>query len=361
MDRDSAQMTGLSGLGRGPTRPRPDLSILTDPTLVEDYSEIMKQIPHIKKDEDAQSFNASVVITPTENAHYEISGVSKLPGIQGEDHAPVIIEAETEGGVGEERRSHAADHDRNKVTDRSDASLRNDEADTSTGQVVEEDSEYAYSDSDFEDNLEERLRSLDESPESAAIETEGRVSAILARQKKGVANEDTGGLHSKGENESVQDEDDGDEDDGDEDDFKIGWNDDESDDSEEEYQPLHPPQELDPAKLYALYPFQGPDPSHCQLNQDESCTLLNDQDSYWWLVKRCTDGKIGFAPAELLETFPERLARLNCWKNENMSSQSVANKTSIDESDLEVKKSSQAPVLLDSHLQSYSKTNKSVS
>lgn len=88
---------------------------------------------------------------------------------------------------------------------------------------------------------------------------------------------------------------------------------------EDELQPLPPPQELDPDKLYALYAFSGPDPSHCQLKQDEACTLLNDQDAYWWLVRRYTDSKIGFAPAEILETYPERLARLNCWKNENMS------------------------------------------
>jgi len=85
---------------------------------------------------------------------------------------------------------------------------------------------------------------------------------------------------------------------------------------EEFYQPLPPPKELDPDKLYALYAFTGSDPSYCQLTQDEDCILLNDEDAYWWLVKRCKDGIIGFAPAELLETFCERLARLNSWKNE---------------------------------------------
>ncbi|SMN20264.1 similar to Saccharomyces cerevisiae YAR014C BUD14 Protein involved in bud-site selection, Bud14p-Glc7p complex is a cortical regulator of dynein [Maudiozyma saulgeensis] len=85
---------------------------------------------------------------------------------------------------------------------------------------------------------------------------------------------------------------------------------------EEYYQPLPPPKELDPDKLYALYAFTGTDPSYCQLKQDEDCILLNDEDAYWWLVKRCRDDAIGFAPAELLETFCERLARLNSWKNE---------------------------------------------
>ncbi|CAI8499493.1 unnamed protein product [Pichia kudriavzevii] len=80
--------------------------------------------------------------------------------------------------------------------------------------------------------------------------------------------------------------------------------------------PTSPPRELDPAKLYALYDFSGPDPSHLALAKNDSVLLLNDTDSYWWLVRRTDDGRIGFAPAEILETYTERLARLNCWKNE---------------------------------------------
>lgn len=80
--------------------------------------------------------------------------------------------------------------------------------------------------------------------------------------------------------------------------------------------PLPPPTELNPGKLYALYEFSGDDPSHCELERDDAVTLLNDQDGYWWLVRKDTDAKIGFAPAECLETYDERLARLNCWKNE---------------------------------------------
>lgn len=80
--------------------------------------------------------------------------------------------------------------------------------------------------------------------------------------------------------------------------------------------PSSPPKELDPNKLYALFDFNGPDPSHLELFKDDSVVLLNDSDSYWWLVKRIDDSKVGFAPAEILETYQERLARLNCWKNE---------------------------------------------
>ncbi|CAK9681653.1 SH3 domain family protein [Candida parapsilosis] len=105
--------------------------------------------------------------------------------------------------------------------------------------------------------------------------------------------------------------------------------------------PRSPPRDLDPNKLYGLYDFSGPDPSHCSLTRDEPVHLLNDEDNYWWLIKKLTkeekiaryqqtndasvdidsdreDGKIGFVPAECLETHGERLARLNCHKNEEM-------------------------------------------
>ncbi|GMM27837.1 protein phosphatase regulator [Martiniozyma asiatica (nom. inval.)] len=80
--------------------------------------------------------------------------------------------------------------------------------------------------------------------------------------------------------------------------------------------PSSPPKELDPSRLYAMFDFNGPDPSHLELLKNDPVSLLNDSDSYWWLVKRIDNNKVGFAPAEILETYQERLARLNCWKNE---------------------------------------------
>lgn len=102
--------------------------------------------------------------------------------------------------------------------------------------------------------------------------------------------------------------------------------------------PRLPPRDLDPAKLYGLYDFSGPDPLHCTLARDEPVELVNDDDSYWWLVRKMTraeraalalrrgtevlldgeDGKVGFVPAECLETHVERLARLNCYRNEDL-------------------------------------------
>lgn len=109
--------------------------------------------------------------------------------------------------------------------------------------------------------------------------------------------------------------------------------------------PRLPPREMDPGKLYGLYDFLGPDPLHCTLSRDEPVYLVNDLDNYWWLIKKMTkdermdlgkqrqewfpeisddeDGKIGFVPAECLETFGERLARLNCFKNEELEREST--------------------------------------
>lgn len=115
--------------------------------------------------------------------------------------------------------------------------------------------------------------------------------------------------------------------------------------------PRSPPRELDPDKLYGIYDFSGPDPLHLALQRDEAVYLINDQDNYWWLIRKMTkeerfekkqqqiaeaernnefildldlvltlsdDGRIGFVPAECLETYGERLARLNCFKNEEI-------------------------------------------
>lgn len=114
--------------------------------------------------------------------------------------------------------------------------------------------------------------------------------------------------------------------------------------------PRLPPREMDPNKLYGLFDFSGPDPLHCTLFREEPVYLVNDLDNYWWLIRKLTkeermagnttneeifsdeeDGKVGFVPAECLETHGERLARLNCYKNE------VLEKTSSNASSVSTK------------------------
>lgn len=83
--------------------------------------------------------------------------------------------------------------------------------------------------------------------------------------------------------------------------------------------PPSPPKEVLPDRLYALYDFSGPDPNHLSVKRNNAVKLLNDSDKYWWFVQLIDEEEtLGFVPAECLETFEERLARLNCWKNEEI-------------------------------------------
>lgn len=232
--------------------------LLSDPSLTENYADLVKMKPNFATEHEGESNSGSVVMTGESPV--------KRTGANAPANYAVLPEQE-------EQR----------------------------------DQDYDYSDSEFEESLEKRLQDMDTGlpGDRKIFSNEGSRSGSgsLYDGLMMTPSEDEDDLHLEDEDEDQQQQ------------TYEGI----FDEDEEELQPLPPPQELDPDKLYALYSFVGPDPSHCQLKQDEPCTLLNDQDAYWWLVRRHGDNKIGFAPAEILETYPERLARLNCWKNENMS------------------------------------------
>ncbi|SCU93839.1 LAMI_0E15764g1_1 [Lachancea mirantina] len=297
--------------------------LLCDPTLVEDYADVVKTFPQRRRDDEEHSVNSSVVFNPAAGAagspskQYRMSHMSRVSGTSS------TYSREDDAGASAAASATEAAECGSGATSTSDRARLLDEA-------------YEYSDSEFEDNLETRLKDLESDFRKGETETayfsDASVDASAEEDEKDL--DITSGRIGL-ERDANDDDDDLDPD----------------DDSDSNLLPLPPPEEIDPDKLYALYQFQGPDPSHCQLDQDQSCVLLNDQDSYWWLVKRCNDGKIGFAPAEILETFPERLARLNCWKNENMKPDEAASDTSTEDGD--AKKGNL--------LQSYEKSNKSVS
>lgn len=152
-----------------------------------------------------------------------------------------------------------------------------------------------------------------------------------------------------------------------ENDYDYDYENDDYNDDDLPSPPRSPPKEIDPDKLYGLYDFSGPDPSHCSISRDEPVYLINDQDNYWWLIKKMSkqeriqlikarklnesdqdlknsdddylstdeeDSKVGFVPAECLETYGERLARLNCFKNEELEKSSkdliISNPSSSD-------------------------------
>ena len=51
----------------------------------------------------------------------------------------------------------------------------------------------------------------------------------------------------------------------------------------------------------------------------DSLVLLDDTNSYWWLVNVLKTEDVGYIPAENIETPYERLARLNKFRNVDVS------------------------------------------
>lgn len=314
--------------------------LLADPMLVENYSDILKKKPDQangagggETDLDSESASGSVVVTRSSantspakkrgsvlsnsSSHYSLRGLNDGLPLEGlektvEEEEEEEEQHKDEDGEEAEEKDLVESLPREHIFPQDDATMEIRPNNLTEMPSEDMTHDYEYSDSDFEEDMEKRLQDLNASDSDSDV--------------KGVLGEGAESDHmvlglslSDDENSDAEDE------------LHLRLEDDlEADSGSDEYQPLSPPKELDPEKLYALYAFSGPDPSHCQLRQDESCTLLNDQDAYWWLVRRSYDSKIGFAPAEILETFPERLARLNCWKNENMSSQLSAHTVSSD-------------------------------
>lgn len=296
--------------------------LLADPNLVENYSDILKKKPDrmstggSETDFDSESASGSVVVTRSStntspakqrssmlsnsSSHYSLRGGNDV--IQPREGLEETVEEDEEDEDGaeeveEKENTGELHHDDDTTIEE----ITGNKVESPIGEMTHD---YEYSDSDFEEDMEKRLQDLNASGSDTDLRNTVKEENDSDHMILGL---------------SLSEDEDSEEDDK----LHLGLDDElvESSSDSDDYQPLSPPKELDPEKLYALYAFHGPDPSHCQLRQDESCTLLNDQDSYWWLVRRSYDSKIGFAPAEILETFPERLARLNCWKNENMSSQ----------------------------------------
>ncbi|AET40020.1 protein phosphatase regulator BUD14 Ecym_5254 [Eremothecium cymbalariae DBVPG len=377
-------------------------SLLLDPSLVEDYQDIMLQLPNggnaIRTDDELSANGSVVVMSPPETPERkresvllpegtpesEGGGIGNQP-VLGSPLKHTILASEVDSVEpkaavraalrncngkmgGTQPRLLESDAAGKRLMDasaeeaypdgqgssavevsRTDDGNEHDEINKSS-EYDDEDDEYCYSDSDFEESLEGRLREMESvKQEGRALQEKNRPNVLSVgggdSAARGVSNFRANSYSDAPSDEELDEISSSEE-------LSLIKDDDEDID---DYLPLPPPQELDPGKLYALYPFQGPDPSHCQLDQDQGCVLLNDQDSYWWLVRRCVDGKIGFAPAEILETFPERLARLNCWKNENMSTQSLFQLNQKEDSP-EHKNDADS-----SQLKSYEEGNKSVS
>ncbi|KAI8343251.1 hypothetical protein BC941DRAFT_89973 [Chlamydoabsidia padenii] len=117
------------------------------------------------------------------------------------------------------------------------------------------------------------------------------------------------------DDEDDEDDEDDDEDEDDDDD-EDETNEDEDDDSSTfTSSPSIPDENIDFDLVYTLHTFEATVEGQASVVKGDSLTLLDDSNSYWWLVKVLKSNEVGYIPAENIETPFERLARLNKHRN----------------------------------------------
>ncbi|KAG0640314.1 hypothetical protein HOY80DRAFT_1009115 [Tuber brumale] len=79
-------------------------------------------------------------------------------------------------------------------------------------------------------------------------------------------------------------------------------------------------EDIDFEMVYALHTFTATVKGQANATKGEHMVLLDDSNSYWWLVRIVRDASIGYLPAEHIETPTERLARLNKHRNIDLAS-----------------------------------------
>ncbi|KAG0141073.1 hypothetical protein CROQUDRAFT_725843 [Cronartium quercuum f. sp. fusiforme G11] len=78
--------------------------------------------------------------------------------------------------------------------------------------------------------------------------------------------------------------------------------------------------DIDFTLVYALHTFLATVDGQASVVKGDQLTLLDDSNSYWWLIRVLKTQAVGYIPAENIETPYERLARLNKHRNVDLSS-----------------------------------------
>jgi hypothetical protein len=86
-------------------------------------------------------------------------------------------------------------------------------------------------------------------------------------------------------------------------------------------------EEIDFEFVYALHTFVATVEGQANATKGDTMVLLDDSNSYWWLVRVVKDSSIGYLPAEHIETPTERLARLNKHRNVDLSATMLGDQT----------------------------------
>lgn len=91
------------------------------------------------------------------------------------------------------------------------------------------------------------------------------------------------------------------------------------DDDQDSDQESIPDEDIDFQLTYALHTFVATVDGQASVIKGDSLVLLDDSNVYWWLVRVLKTDEVGYIPAENIETPWERLARLNKYRNVEVS------------------------------------------
>lgn len=80
-----------------------------------------------------------------------------------------------------------------------------------------------------------------------------------------------------------------------------------------------PNESIDFDLVYSLHSFAATVEGQANVVKGDRLVLIDDSNSYWWLVRVLKTQEIGYIPAENIETPFERLARLNKHRNVDVS------------------------------------------
>ncbi|KAJ7703317.1 hypothetical protein B0H17DRAFT_1157378 [Mycena rosella] len=81
-----------------------------------------------------------------------------------------------------------------------------------------------------------------------------------------------------------------------------------------------PNESIDFDLVYSLHSFAATVDGQANVVKGDSLFLMDDSNSYWWLVRVLKTQEVGYIPAENIETPFERLARLNKHRNVDLAS-----------------------------------------
>jgi len=90
--------------------------------------------------------------------------------------------------------------------------------------------------------------------------------------------------------------------------------DDDDDDSSSSLSVLHN-RGIDSGLVYSIYSFAATVTGQASVIKDDSLFLMDDSNSYWWLVRVLRTQEVGYLPVNNIETPFERLARFNKHRN----------------------------------------------